>query len=86
MILIDCFERYSTKSKSYATLKVQYFKALVARSARIMQILKTTQVLNYNLAVMVICLTEYIIEHRKHFIVLNLLLMSFLHVGTFGSS
>ena len=39
--LIDCFERYSTTSKSYAILKVQYFKALVTRSARIMQILKT---------------------------------------------
>ena len=26
---IDSFERYSTTSKSYAVLKVQYFKALV---------------------------------------------------------
>ena len=60
---IDGFERYSTTSKSYAVLKVQYFEALVTRSARIMQILKKTRVSNYNLDVMVICLVENINEH-----------------------
>ena len=83
---IDGFERYSTTSKSYAVLKVQYFEALVTRSARIMQILKTTRVSNYNLDVMVICLVENINEHYKHFIAFNLLLISFLHAGTFRSS
>jgi len=83
---IDGFERYSTTSKSYAVLKVQYFEALVNRSARIMQILKTTRVSNYNLDFMVICLAANINEHCKHFIAFNLLLISFLHAGTFGSS
>ena len=62
---IDGFERYSTTSKCYAVLKVQYFEALATRSARIMQILKTTRVSNYNLDVMVICLAENINEHYK---------------------
>ena len=58
------FERYNTTSKSYAVLKVQYFEALVTFlcSARFMQILKTTQVSNYNLDFMVICHAENIMD------------------------